>query len=257
MSKRSNVIIIAVLAISIVGVVIFGEYKDNKDSLQILLNNQKLSKTTQTSETTETRDTLNSSIYDKISKKQTISILVLGDAQASSEGVSEENKWTTKVKLWLNEKYGSLADINIVALPGQNVQGALDGYKKLDVKSYDLVLICVGESDIGYTSLDNFKTSYEGLITAIKGDNAGTEIMTMVESSIRLNVVFPQAILDLSSKYNLLGLDVRAEFRKSKLSYAKLTSNGILPSKEGYDIYASTVENSIKSSIDSKRKLTP
>lgn len=251
MSRRGQIIIIVLLVISVVGVLLFGQYKDNKDAQKVLLDNQKLL------ETSEIKDTSNGFIYDKISKKQTVSILVLGDAQASSEGVAQGDKWTTKVKAWLNEKYGSLATINIVAVPTQNAQASLEGYKKLDVKSYDLVLICLGERDTAYTSLNGFKTSYEDLIKAIKANNAATDIMTMVEGSIRLNRSFPQAILDLSSQYNLLNVDVRAEFKKSNLPYYKLSTNGILPSAEGYNIYALTVENSIKNAIESNRKITP
>ena len=251
MNKWGQIIIIIVLVISIIGVIIFGEYKDNKDSQQILLNNQTLLKTT-------TKEIpLVSSVYDKISKKQTISILVLGDAQASSDGALPEDKWITKFKLWITEKYGASANINIVAVPSQNAKGALESFKKLDVKSYDLALICVGERDITDISFSSFKTSYEELIKAIKGNNGSTDIMTIVEGSIRLNTTYPSAILDLSRQYNLLNIDMRAEYKKSSLSYTKLLTNGVLPSKEGYNLYALAVENSIKNAIDSGRKITP
>jgi len=251
MNRRGHIVIIILLIISIACVIIFGEYKDNKNSQQILLDNQRLVKTT------VAQIPMASSVYDKISKKQTISILVLGDGQSSSESALPEDKWTTKVKLWLTQKYGVSANINIVAAADQNAKGALEGFKKLDAKSYDLVLICVGERDITDINFSSFKTSYEQLIKVIKSSSASTDIMTIVEGSIRVNTDYPSAIIALSKQYNLLNIDMRAEFKKSTLPYTKLSTNGVLPSKEGYNLYALAVENSIKNAIASSRKITP
>lgn len=256
MRKWGQMIGVILLIFSLAIVIIYGEYNDNKVSKQILLDNQKLIENTKNKQASSAAASSSSgSIYDKISKKQSISILVLGDAQASSDGATQDDKWTTKVKLWLTSEYGVNVDLKILAIPHQNAFGALASYQKLGANTYDFTLICLGENDITDLNLNAFQTAYEELIRVIKASRASTDIMTIVESSIQQNTTYPKAILDISSHYNLLSVDMRAEFKKSSIPYNNLSTDTILPNKDGYNIYTSAVENALKNAIASKRNV--
>lgn len=247
--KKKEEIIIFILSALLIGVITVGLAKDRAEKKRLALMRGNVQSTVGKSISTNT----DSSFYDKVSKKQEVSILVLGDAIAESSGVEEENKWYNSLNKWIYSEYGVKGNIKLTTSPLGNVFTGWGDYNSAESKKYDLVFICYGENDLKDMTLTQYSGTYEALVRSIKTNNSKCEVINIIESSIKVDKTFPEAVKKISSYYDLQLVDAREVFNKSKISYNNLSSNGVLPNQKGYELYASAIEDLIKSNLTNKR----
>jgi len=247
--KNKEGIIIFILSISLIGVISAGVVKDKAEKNRLSQLRAGVQAATIKSPNTKT----DNSFYDKVSEKQEISILVLGDAIGESSGVKEESKWYNSINKWINSEYGAKSNIKLFTSPKGNVFAGLSDFNFADNKKYDLVFICFGENDLKDMTLAQYSGVYEALVRNIKTNNNKCEVINIIESSIKSDKTFPEALKKISNYYNLQFVDTRDVFSKSQIPYNNLSSNGILPNEKGYELYSSAIEDLLKSNITNKR----
>jgi lysophospholipase L1-like esterase len=250
--KKKEEITIFILSVLLVAVISAGVMKDRNEQnrlAQLRINVQaEPEKTTVAS--------AESSVYDKISNKQDISILVLGDAIGGSSGVPDEDKWYNSLNKWIYSEYGVKGNLNVATSPLGNVFSGWSDYNAMSSKKYDLAFVCFGENDLKDMALTQYSGIYEALVRNLKANNSKCEVVPIVESSFQTDKTFPDAVKKISDYYNLQLVDERDVFKNSKTSYGSLTSNGILPNKQGYDLYSSSICDLLKTNIANKKAVS-
>jgi len=225
----------------------YANKKVNK-SIETINKNKESSKKQE--QQTDKNNRENISVYEKINNKKQITMLSIGDDMANSMAVEEQDKWHNNIKKYLEDTYKIKVDSKVIWKEKSKIDEALDNYKKAENKNYDLIFITLGEYNIGYEPTEKLATKYEELIKEIIKNNPKSDLYLTIQSSIRLDKAYPDAIIKISNHYNLNEVDMRTAFKNSNENYDKLITGGILPNKEGYDLYTKEIikllENNIK-----------
>ncbi|MHB9941100.1 SGNH/GDSL hydrolase family protein [Clostridium sporogenes] len=225
----------------------YANKKVNK-SIETINKNKESSKKQE--QQTDKNNIENISVYEKINNKKQITMLSIGDDMANSMAVEEQDKWHNNIKKYLEDTYKIKVDSKVIWKEKSKIDEALDNYKKAENKNYDLIFITLGEYNIGYEPTEKLATKYEELIKEIIKNNPKSDLYLTIQSSIRLDKAYPDAIIKISNHYNLNVVDMRTAFKNSNENYDKLITGGILPNKEGYDLYTKEIikllENNIK-----------
>ncbi len=79
------------------------------------------------------------------------------------------------------------------------------------------------------------------MIKEIIKNNSKSDLYLIVQSSIRLDKNYPEAIIKIANHYNLNIVDMRKAFINSNENYITLTTDGILPNKKGYNLYTKEI----------------
>ncbi len=194
--------------------------------------------------------------YEKISKKEDLNYLIIGDSIGQSSGTGDEDYFWFNL---LNEKLKKEYNINFITTKKITAGGAtsFDGYVNYFptdiVLAYDLVFICFGQNDQSVMSPKDYGIFYENLIRSIKKNNPKAEIVSLIESSIE-DEEFANTAKKLSKRHNTILVDTRDEFWAGGKTKAEMTVDSIHPTNEGYKIYADVIFKALKQSIDQKKK---
>lgn len=247
----------AVLLAALVLVVIVGTMQKNKKSQELQKNIQgNTAAVVADTKTQVTEEVLNP--YKKIKNKKSVSVLVLGDYIAQSQGVEDKDKWSSIVSDLVNKNYGAQVTVNILANKDQGILKTLEDYAAKEASSkYDFVIICAGADDVGALKIEQFKQSYEALVRKIKEGYDNCEVISIIESSIRKDKVYPEAIKNICDYYEIPCADAREVFKQSGTDYSKLTINDKqTPNADGYKLYGEAVYNLIKTNVDKEKEIT-
>jgi len=257
LKNRLTIFLCAVLLAALVLVVIVGTLQKNKESQELGKNSQESTVSLTTEVKTEvTEEILNP--YKKIKNKKSVSVLVLGDYIAQSQGVEDKDKWSSIVSDLINKNYGAQTTVNILANKDQGILKTLEEYSAKEASNkYDFVIICAGADDVGVLKIEQFKQSYEALVRKIKEGYDNCEVISIIESSIRKDKVYPEAIKNICDYYEIPYADAREVFKQSNIDYSKLTINDKqTPNADGYKLYGEAVYNLIKANVDKDKEIT-
>lgn len=117
-------------------------------------------------------------------------------------------------------------------------------------KNFDLVIICFGRYDRKALNEDIFKGAYEELIREIKANNSKCDITPVIEHGMN-NDNYTKVVKALANQYGLDVADVSSNFKSNNL----LSSDGLHPTEEGYEVYLESIKNIIKNNIDNEKTL--
>lgn len=250
--KPGNLLII-LLILSLTLVIFFGIKKDRQERNKI---QAVITQDTTKGQNVESGNAASLNIYEKLKGKQDVSILILGDSIGRGEGVDDSAQWYAQAKNLIEKEFSVKVGIEIGDINSNTVfSGFYDYINNFTNKKYDLVVLCFGEKDITLLKIENYQQIYEALIRKIKSNNSGADIVSLIESSIQINKTYPVVIQDLAERYGILPLDMRESFKNSNVPYNNLTSNSIMPNKDGYAIYASTFLDAVKKAVNDNRKI--
>lgn len=253
-SKSKDILVVflsVVLFLALVSVIVLGITRKNKESQELIKEAEESSKVvTATAKSEEPKDIVNP--YEKIKNKKSVSMLILGDYIAQSQGVEEKNKWSSVVLDLVDKNYGIKPTINLLANKDQGILKTLEDYTaKESTKKYDFVIICVGADDAGVLKIEQFRKNYEALVRKIKEGNENSEVISIIESSIKINKTYPDEIKSICDYYEIPYVDGREVFKQSNIEYSKLTlQDGQTPNADGYKLYGDAIYNVIKTNTD-------
>ncbi|EPY2277476.1 SGNH/GDSL hydrolase family protein [Clostridium sporogenes] len=249
MKDRKYNITIFFLIIIFIALIVVGTMRDKKNHAS-----KKVNKFVQTINKNN-KEQENLSLYEKINKKKEITILSIGDDMANSSSVEEKGKWHNNIKKYLEDTYKVKVDSKVIWKEKSKIDEALDNYKKAENKNYDLIFITLGEYNIGYESTEKLAAKYEELIKEIIRNNPKSDLYLIVQSSIRLDKNYPEAIIRIANHYNLNSVDMREIFKNSNENYGSLTTEGILPNKKGYNLYTKEIIKSLEKNIKNQKQI--
>ncbi len=258
--KPLNLLIIF-LVLALMAVLFLGMKKDKqeRDKILAVINQEQREQNNKT--TTDLADSADNTsqtagIYEKLRARKDISILILGDAIGRGDGVNDADKWCNKANSLIEQQFSVKADIKTGDSNSKTVfSGFYDYIKNFSDKKYDMVVICFGENDISLLKLEYYQQMYEALVRKVKSENSSADIMCILESSIQSNKTYPAAVQEIAKQYGLLSLDLREAFKNSNKTYKDLSSDNIMPNKEGYNIYASAFADAVKKAVSDNRTL--
>ncbi|EKS4342883.1 SGNH/GDSL hydrolase family protein [Clostridium botulinum] len=249
------------LIVIFVALILVGTMRDKKNyasrkvnkSVQIINKNKQSSKKDDKEINKNNKEPENLYLYEKINNKKEITMLSIGDDMANSSSVEEKDKWHNNIKKYIEDTYKIKVDTKVIWKEKSKIDEALDNYKKSETKSYDLIFITLGEYNIGYEPTEKLASRYEELIKEIIKNNSKSDLYLIVQSSIRLDKNYPEAIIKIANHYNLNIVDMRKAFKNSNENYITLTIDGILPNKKGYNLYTKEIIKSLDKNIKSQK----
>ncbi|MBU5299900.1 SGNH/GDSL hydrolase family protein [Clostridium sporogenes] len=247
------------LIVIFVALILVGTMRDKKNyasrkvnkSVQIINKNKQSSKKDDKEINKNNKEPEN--LYEKINNKKEITMLSIGDDMANSSSVEEKDKWHNNIKKYIEDTYKIKVDTKVIWKEKSKIDEALDNYKKAETKNYDLIFITLGEYNIGYEPTEKLASRYEELIKEIIKNNSKSDLYLIVQSSIRLDKNYPEAIIKIANHYNLNIVDMRKAFKNSNENYITLTTAGILPNKKGYNLYTKEIIKSLEKNIKSQK----
>ncbi|MDU1320454.1 MAG: SGNH/GDSL hydrolase family protein [Clostridium botulinum] len=249
------------LIVIFVALILVGTIRDKKNyasrkvnkSVQIINKNKQSSKKDDKEINKNNKEPENLYLYEKINNKKEITMLSIGDDMANSSSVEEKDKWHNNIKKYIEDTYKIKVDTKVIWKEKSKIDEALDNYKKAETKNYDLIFITLGEYNIGYEPTEKLASRYEELIKEIIKNNSKSDLYLIVQSSIRLDKNYPEAIIKIANHYNLNIVDMRKAFKNSNENYSTLTTDGILPNKKGYNLYTKEIIKSLEKNIKSQK----
>ncbi|HDK7174799.1 TPA: SGNH/GDSL hydrolase family protein [Clostridium botulinum] len=249
------------LIVIFVALILVGTMRDKKNyasrkvnkSVQIINKNKQSSKKDDKEINKNNKEPENLYLYEKINNKKEITMLSIGDDMANSSSVEEKDKWHNNIKKYIEDTYKIKVDTKVIWKEKSKIDEALDNYKKAETKNYDLIFITLGEYNIGYEPTEKLASRYEELIKEIIKNNSKSDLYLIVQSSIRLDKNYPEAIIKIANHYNLNIVDMRKAFKNSNENYITLTTDGILPNKKGYNLYTKEIIKSLEKNIKSQK----
>lgn len=263
MRKNTQKVIIILLFVIFIGVLVVGKIKDKEKhsstSSTVAVTKDKESSNTSDATKDEKKDdskntenkNSNLSPYEKINKKQGISMLFLGDKILKASSLNEEDKIDSNIKKWIEDTYAIKVDKTTKTSDKGFVSSSLEDYNSLENKKYDLVVLCTGEFNLGYEPNKKIIENYESIIKKIKENNEKASIYIIIEGSIQTDKNFPTSLNNLAEKYKLNSIDLREDFVGAKAG--QLTVDGIIPNEAGYKIYKDNLEQAITKSIEDNK----
>ena len=178
--------------------------------------------------------------YQKLASGRDISLLIVGDSIGALP-------WTSDVAAWIEENYQVSCTIKNISLGGNMAYSGYVTEKLLDDGiAYDLVIVCYGQNDLP----EGFSADYEALIREVLSKNNLPCVISVIESSQREYTEKMQAIQSIAAYYGIETADTIAAFENSGYSYETLSSDGIHPNGYGQAVYASTVEDIIRTCVE-------
>lgn len=261
MKDRKYNITIFFLIIIFIALIVVGTMRDKKNYaskkvnkfVQTINKNKESSKKDDKETNKNNKEQENLSLYEEINKKKEITMLSIGDDMANSMSVEEKDKWHRNIKKYIEDTYKIKVDTKVIWKEKSKIDEALDNYKKVETKTYDLIFITLGEYNIGYEPTEKLASKYEELIREIIKNNPKSDLYLIVQSSIRLDKNYPEAIIKIANHYNLNIVDMRKAFKNSNENYITLTTDGILPNKKGYNLYTKEIIKSLEKNIKSQK----
>lgn len=249
------------LIVIFVALILVGIMRDKKNyasrkvnkSIQIINKNKQSFKKDDKEINKNNKEPENLYLYEKINNKKEITMLSIGDDMANSSSVEEKDKWHNNIKKYIEDTYKIKVDTKVIWKEKSKIDEALDNYKKAETKNYDLIFITLGEYNIGYEPTEKLASRYEELIKEIIKNNSKSDLYLIVQSSIRLDKNYPEAIIKIANHYNLNIVDMRKAFINSNENYITLTTDGILPNKKGYNLYTKEIIKSLEKNIKSQK----
>ncbi|HGG0416854.1 SGNH/GDSL hydrolase family protein [Clostridium botulinum] len=249
------------LIVIFIALIVVGTMRDKKNyasrkvnkSVQIINKNKQSSKKDDKEINKNNKEPENLYLYEKINNKKEITMLSIGDDMANSSSIEEKDKWHNNIKKYIEDTYKIKVDTKVIWKEKSKIDEALDNYKKSETKNYDLIFITLGEYNIGYEPTEKLASRYEELIKEIIKNNSKSDLYLIVQSSIRLDKNYPEAIIKIANHYNLNIVDMRKAFKNSNENYITLTTDGILPNKKGYNLYTKEIIKSLEKNIKSQK----
>lgn len=249
------------LIVIFIALIVVGTMRDKKNyasrkvnkSVQIINKNKQSSKKDDKEINKNNKEPENLYLYEKINNKKEITMLSIGDDMANSSSVEEKDKWHNNIKKYIEDTYKIKVDTKVIWKEKSKIDEALDNYKKAETKNYDLIFITLGEYNIGYEPTEKLASRYEELIKEIIKNNSKSDLYLIVQSSIRLDKNYPEAIIKIANHYNLNIVDMRKGFKNSNENYITLTTDEILPNKKGYNLYTKEIIKSLEKNIKSQK----
>lgn len=254
MWKNAIYLFSSILVVTAV-ILVSGRYLDGRSEIdQVELNNQFEVEAVQE---TELEKAQSRNVYTKLMNNKEIKVLIIGNgiAQGGLEA-DEEKKWYNRLGKKIKEEYGADSTFKIITTPGGTAFGGwIDYIADSEPKEYDLVFLCFGSSDEKELNFNQtvFGTIMEGLIRNIKRAKSNTEIITIIENSIK-SEAYIDTLKKISDYYEITYVDTIKAFIDSRMAIDVLTEDGANPSEQGYEIYTDAVFDLIKSNIDNKRE---
>lgn len=261
MNGRSrNVLAISLclfLFIALIFVVVVGNIQKNNKTKELVKASEGTDKTVE-EKTEEPVATEIKNPYEKIKNQKTTSILILGDYIAQGEGVEQKNKWSAILSDSMEKDYKAKPSISLLTNKDQGIIKTLEDYNtKEATKKYDFAIICVGADDVGILKIEQFRKAYESLIRKIKEGNESCEVISIIESSIKLDKTYPDTIKTICDYYGISYIDVREVFKQANVAYSNLTTqDGQTPNVEGYKLYGNSIYKFIKTNVDKGKAVT-
>ncbi len=188
---------------------------------------------------------LTSSFYQKLSNGFDVNVLILGDEIAAGKGASDHaHSWTSLLVNNLKDTYGVSVKLTNLAVESSTCYtGYVNTMKQNDGMTYDLAIICYGETDSEW----NFSLSYESVIRAIENKYPKCSVISILESSQKEYTLKMQGIQNLCNHYRIPVADTIAAFQGNT---ENLIAEEIYPNDIGQQIYADTLMKVIGENVD-------
>ena len=183
-------------------------------------------------------------VYSKLAQGEDINILIVGDSIGAPSG---EDAWSTMLKTYLEDKYGSTININNISMGGNTSYAGYFRIKMLDEKeNYDLAIICYGQND----PEEKFSLYYESIYNIISERFTNCSMISILESAQREYTYKMQTIVELAEYYEVPIADTITAFNNSGTSHEMLTEDGVHPNAEGHRIYFETIKDVIEEQMN-------
>ncbi|MFC0330506.1 SGNH/GDSL hydrolase family protein [Paenibacillus sepulcri] len=197
-----------------------------------------------------------SNVYDKMKTGSFINYLVVGDAIGQSDGAGRKrDKWFYQFEDQMKTTRQVTALRTLVTNPTGTVFGGWSDYwKLLNVNArYDLAIISFGQNDQAALDPQTYGAICESLIRNIKNRNPKTEILLLIENTVKKNA-YPDILKKLSAYYGLTAIDIRNEFLSNQKE--KLTDDGTLPNSRGYELYTGQIMQALEADLNAGKTIT-
>ncbi|WP_336798467.1 SGNH/GDSL hydrolase family protein [Exiguobacterium acetylicum] len=194
------------------------------------------------------------SLYEKLQKEKNIRYLIIGDSIGEGTGVINKlDSWSEVLNGELTNKYKSAVfPYKLTKGSSTTYDGLIELTKENFQQEFDLIFICIGQNDQLQLNQTQFKEHYEILIRQLINKYPNVEIVTILESSLRMKE-YENAILDLSSHYKLLNINTIEAFEKTGVNYVKLAPDGTHPNERGQKNYAKVIEETISENLKNRK----
>ncbi|WP_273480845.1 SGNH/GDSL hydrolase family protein [Acetivibrio straminisolvens] len=236
-------------------ILISGKYLDDTSAKSTVEQSKSLED--QVGEYTELEKAQSRNVYAKLMNNKEINVLIIGDGIVQGGPETDGNKkWYNLLAKRIKEEYGADSTFKVIATPGGTAFGGwIDYLTDSSAQEYELVFLCFGASDEKELKFNQtiFGNILEGLIRNIKKTKANTEIITIIENSIK-SEAYINTLKKVSDYYDITYVDTIKAFINSRQGIDVLTEDGVNPSEKGYSIYIDAVFDLIKSNIDNKRE---
>lgn len=262
--KKQNILVL-LLAIVLILILVIGtitdrnEKKENMEEYNTWIKEKEINK--KNKEDSDKKDNeekvvdkSNNNFYTKLSKKEKVKVLILGDGIALSEGRNSENGiWEHGLSYIIKNTYGCENEVVSLAKNKSKVSDGIKVVENNDIKDYDLIVTCFGHNDSSEKiSLDKFRENYEELINNIKEANNNAIIIPVVESTLDKENVYRKELIEILKEKSILYADTKLAFEKSGILEVNLKNNE-LPNDTGYQIYTQTISEVIKSGLEENK----
>lgn len=258
MKEKKQNILIVFLVIALIIIMIVGTIEDRKDKKQNIedyknwsekedINKEDINKKSNKEEVVD-------DFYSKLSKKEKVKVLILGDGIALSDGRnSEDGIWEHGVSYILKNTYGCENEVISLAENKSKVSDGIKVAEDNDIKGYDLIITCFGHNDSNEkVNLDQFKEDYKTLISKIKEANNNVVIIPIVESTLDKENIYRKELIEIFTEKSILYADTKLAFEMSGTLERNLKNNE-LPNDTGYQIYTQTISEVIKSGLEENK----
>ena len=189
-------------------------------------------------------------IYEKIAEGSSFDYLIIGDSIGRGSGAeNKELSWFNQMEALIKEDYGSRGRQHLIVQSGATAfEGIYKLQKTRQTQNMDLIFIVFGENDRKFMQPDEFSFFYEKLIRNAKELYPNAELITFVETPLKQEA-YAKEIQRISVHYGAKCLDMRIPFEKSGIRPEHLTSDMVHPNGNGYQLYAQTILELIKTNI--------
>ncbi len=231
-SRKKKVIIggvlISVLSLSIVG------YFQSKSALASNYKSLKI---------TEKAENINRiTAYNKITEGEEINVLLLGDESYLGDVVLNDD-----VTSFIEDNYSSKVNLIDLSIDDASIYEQLNEYINLEGREFDLVFLCVDNSDEKEISKTNFSGIYESILRDLKYNNTAVDIVPIIKHNTIVNDTYYQIINALSKYYDL---------ELAKVNDVVLSNNLEGETIEDFrESYSNTIINVIKDNIENKKEI--
>lgn len=209
----------------------------------------------------DTKRIAGENFYQKLRSGDPVSILIIGDGIAQSQGSTQGMGWDEQLTRMI-EKTSSSA-VQITKISGSHIAESWINYTRRQNsqndggQAYDCVFLFNGVNDQHIITYKQFHMFYENLIDRLIRTNPRIVIFPVLENSLQVPSNFSANIYELAEYYGFDLIDERSAFAQTGAGSQKLVqSDGVTPDDAGYSLYAKGIYAIISRQISQSKTVS-